>query len=143
MSGLWDQSSKPGWENLGGSELRWETQWWEQWSDAEWAQWEGSVVGGDSSWEQWSDAEWETWWDKQTRWDDNSWEQKKLEWVDTSWLDEMAPPPPTPAVLNVTVPEGVGPGSAMQVRTPEGTLVTVTVPEGIGPGGTFAMSYTV
>merc|ERR1719237_512146 len=42
-----------------------------------------------------------------------------------------------PRQLQVTVPEGVGPGMSVQITTPEGSLMQVIVPEGVGPGGSF------
>lgn len=36
--------------------------------------------------------------------------------------------------LQVTVPQGVGGGQALQVRAPDGRLVQVVIPQGVGPG---------
>jgi len=46
-----------------------------------------------------------------------------------------------PRQMQVLVPAGSGPGSAVQVQTPEGTLLQATVPEGVPAGGAFTISY--
>jgi len=58
------------------------------------------------------------------------------------------PPPPMPAtapppaaadsmqLMQVIVPDGMGPGQALQVQSPAG-LVQVDIPEGVGPGAAF------
>jgi hypothetical protein len=43
--------------------------------------------------------------------------------------------------FQVEVPIGCGPGSVLQVTTPEGTLMHVTVPEGCSEGSVFAAAY--
>lgn len=43
--------------------------------------------------------------------------------------------------FQVQVPAGCGPGSVIQVTTPEGTLVHVTVPGGCSEGSFFAVAY--
>mmetsp|Transcript_52791 Transcript_52791/g.115590 ORF Transcript_52791/g.115590 Transcript_52791/m.115590 type:complete len:203 (-) Transcript_52791:111-719(-) len=55
---------------------------------------------------------------------------------------------PTPVVtaqplrqMQVQVPQGSGPGTQVQVTTPEGILVNVTVPEGCPQGSVFLASY--
>eukprot|EP00404_Azadinium_spinosum_P005175 CAMPEP_0180462652 /NCGR_PEP_ID=MMETSP1036_2-20121128/24519_1 /TAXON_ID=632150 /ORGANISM="Azadinium spinosum, Strain 3D9" /LENGTH=184 /DNA_ID=CAMNT_0022469439 /DNA_START=1 /DNA_END=554 /DNA_ORIENTATION=- len=40
-----------------------------------------------------------------------------------------------------TVPEGVSPGQAVEVMTPEGMAVQVVVPEGVAPGEAFLVTY--
>ena len=40
-------------------------------------------------------------------------------------------------MMDVRVPGGVGPGSALQIRAPDGAVFSVTVPPGMYPGGTF------
>merc|ERR1712187_845227 len=57
------------------------------------------------------------------------------------------PVQPTPAMqpvarqMQVQVPNGCGPGSAIQVTSPEGNLLNVTVPQACVPGSVFAVSY--
>lgn len=43
--------------------------------------------------------------------------------------------------FQVQVPVGCGPGSVVQVTTPEGSLMHVTVPEGCSEGSVFAAAY--
>merc|ERR1712083_642930 len=53
----------------------------------------------------------------------------------------VQPVEPATATLNVTVPEGVGPGSAVTVNAPDGQVFEVIVPDGVGVGDTFAVQY--
>eukprot|EP00927_Polykrikos_kofoidii_P058118 TRINITY_DN5245_c0_g1_i1.p2 TRINITY_DN5245_c0_g1~~TRINITY_DN5245_c0_g1_i1.p2 ORF type:complete len:156 (+),score=30.09 TRINITY_DN5245_c0_g1_i1:103-570(+) len=46
-----------------------------------------------------------------------------------------------PLVLAVTVPEGVAPGTSLNVNTPCGQTLQVQVPEGCAPGTAFHMQY--
>ena len=39
--------------------------------------------------------------------------------------------------MQVKVPQGCGPGTALQIQTPAGQLLAVTVPQGVGPGMMF------
>eukprot|EP00442_Polarella_glacialis_P022869 CAMPEP_0115134374 /NCGR_PEP_ID=MMETSP0227-20121206/55053_1 /TAXON_ID=89957 /ORGANISM="Polarella glacialis, Strain CCMP 1383" /LENGTH=75 /DNA_ID=CAMNT_0002540831 /DNA_START=24 /DNA_END=248 /DNA_ORIENTATION=+ len=50
-----DQASKPGWDKIGDADVKWETSWWEQFTDEEWNNWWGVR-------QEWSDEEWEEWW---------------------------------------------------------------------------------
>merc|ERR1712048_516885 len=106
---------KPGWDSIGGSEVKWDVHWSEQWTDAEWDAW----------WtprQEWTDEEWEEWWAQQQNWD-GSWEDKAGSWADkkwSDWSDWTEPPavPPATAEMTVVVPEGVAAGDAVQVTTP-------------------------
>jgi hypothetical protein len=46
-----------------------------------------------------------------------------------------------PRQMQVTVPEGSGPGALVQVVTPEGTTVQTAVPQGATQGGVFTIQY--
>mmetsp|Transcript_41502 Transcript_41502/g.117537 ORF Transcript_41502/g.117537 Transcript_41502/m.117537 type:complete len:271 (-) Transcript_41502:376-1188(-) len=140
MEGLLNQYSEPGWESIGKAEIKWETQWWEQWSDTEWAQWRSSVGVHDSNWNDWSDRECDDWWSKQEL-RQEPWSEKKTSWADMNWLDMMAPAPPTPKAFNVVVPAGCGPGSSIRVTAPDGLPLKVTVPEHAVAGSAFAVSW--
>ena len=45
--------------------------------------------------------------------------------------------PQTSQLMNVTCPQGYGPGTQLQVRNPQGQLFNVVVPQGVYPGQTF------
>ena len=44
-------------------------------------------------------------------------------------------------VMQVQVPNGVGPGQVMQVRCPDGRTLQVQVPAGVSPGQTIQVAY--
>merc|ERR1739848_778286 len=77
---LEDQSEKPGWDSVGGAEVKWETKWWEQWDDADWKQWESKS-------RDWSDMEWDDWYNKQEHWN-SDWHDKQEYWTDKKWTDQ-------------------------------------------------------
>ena len=47
---------------------------------------------------------------------------------------------PVPTQFQVTVPQGVAPGTALMVMSPAGQQVQVAVPPGALPGTTFVVS---
>ena len=43
--------------------------------------------------------------------------------------------------MQVQVPQGMGPGMALQVATPDGQTVQLVIPDGVGPGMMFQAQY--
>lgn len=143
-----DQYSKPGWDKIGDSEVKWETQDWEKWTDVEWDQWWGKH-------QEWTDEEWDDWYNSQNNWD-GQWEDKADDWAKKNWnaggyggTGAQLPEAPArettsaeAAVLNVAVPDGVCAGSSLQIAAADGQQLIVVVPEGLNPGDVFSISYT-
>jgi hypothetical protein len=60
--------------------------------------------------------------------------------VPAAMVAPAGPSIPNGSVLQVVVPDGMGPGSVLQVAAPNGQVVQVQVPEGHGPGTMFVVA---
>eukprot|EP00747_Dinoflagellata_sp_TGD_P169288 gnl/TRDRNA2_/TRDRNA2_197885_c0_seq1.p1 gnl/TRDRNA2_/TRDRNA2_197885_c0~~gnl/TRDRNA2_/TRDRNA2_197885_c0_seq1.p1 ORF type:complete len:265 (+),score=74.13 gnl/TRDRNA2_/TRDRNA2_197885_c0_seq1:130-924(+) len=133
------QKLKPRPNSIGSSGLKWETQWWEQWTEDEYMQLCAAASAG-------SIEDWTEWWEKQDHFDSGRWTDKATSWADKTWTEPeaatCAAQKETEYVsFDVIVPEGSSAGSTLQVVAPDEQLLEVAVPHGIEAGSAFSVSY--